>query len=85
MFSAEPPWQTRSDYALVLLAVRRLLEVRPEDAARLRKQLARQRVLLYVYGSEDELPDDVAVLAARAGLRLSMVGTTPQVALAEVP
>ena len=85
MFSAEPPWQTRSDYALVLLAVRRLLEVRPEDAARLRKHLARQRVLLYVYGAEDELPDDVAVLAARAGLRLSAVGTTPQVALAEVP
>lgn len=85
MFLDEELWQSQSGYRLVILGVRRLLEVPPESAARLRQHLQKKKehLLAYVFASADDAGEDLEDLAARAGLRLTVRGAGARVALAE--
>lgn len=84
LFEDEALWDRGFEYHLVLLAIRRLVEVPPEVATRLKRRLSDQRLLVYVYPEAHESSAHLDALAARAGLRLTVVGEAGRVALAEI-
>lgn len=73
LFEAETLWDPELRFSLALLSPRRLLEVRPEQASRLREwlRLRCDALLVYAYGTGLTEFGDLAGFAHQAGIRLA--------------
>lgn len=81
IFSADVAWPCDVEYRLVLLSLRRLLEVPTEQVARLRGNVSKWPLLVYLY-EEAAHSDDLRTLGVRAGLDVASVREDARVALA---
>jgi hypothetical protein len=86
MFLDEDIWKAAQHYRLVILGVKRLLEMAPERTAWLKACIQKntEHLLVYVYDSVKSPDESLCALAMRVGLRLTVRGSDPRVAVAEL-